>query len=158
LQEYAKERLDKFRSEFSKEPDTFNEFILFKELESAIGVSMEDWFEAHTKGDAKIMKVADEKVPLEKAEPVIKLFAVESIGFGSSFPELTEKMYRNSFENIDMDEWADARAHGLTISEEPSMLSLEEQEEIILQMVASYVSEYYPELLDSLDLKDYLTL
>jgi len=158
LQEHAKERLEKFRHELGKEPDTFNEFILFKELESAIGVSMEDWFEAHTKGNPKIMKVADEKVPLEEAEPVIKLFAAQGIGFGSSFPELTEKMYRNTFENIDLDVWADARAHGLAISEKPTMLSLEEQEEIVLQMVAAYTSEYYPELLDSLELRSYLAI
>ena len=156
LQEQAKERLEKFRNELGKEPDTFNEFILFKELESAIGVSMEDWFEAHTKGNTKIMKVADEKVPLKKAEPNIKWFGLEGIGFGSSFPELTEKMYRNTFEKIDRDSWIEARKHGLAISEEPTIISLEEQEEIVLQMVAGYASEYYPELLDPLDLRGYL--
>jgi len=156
LQEQAKERLDKFRNEVGKEPDRFDEFILFRELESAIGLSMEDWFKAYTEGDTKIMKAADEKVPLEEAEPVIKKFQLEGIGFGRSFPELTEKMYRNAFENIDMDAWADARAHGLAISEKPTMLSLEEQEEIVLQMVAGYASEYYPELIDSLDLRQYL--
>jgi hypothetical protein len=156
LQEQAKERLEKFRNELGKEPDRFDEFILFRELEGAIGLNMEDWFKAFTEGDTKIMRVADEKVPLDKAEPVIKKFQLEGIGFGSSFPELTEKMYRNTFENIDTDTWADARAHGLAISEKPTMLSLEEQEEIVLQMVASYTLEYYPELLDSLNLNDYL--
>lgn len=158
LQEEATKRFVKFKNEVGNEPDTFNKFILFRELESAIGLGMEDWFKAYTEGDTKIMKVADEKVPLEKAEPVIKKFQLEGIGFGSSFPELTEKMYRNAFENIDMDAWADARAHGLAISEKPTIISLKEQEEIVLQMVAAYTAEYYPELLDPLDLRDYINI
>jgi len=130
LQEQANERLEKFRNEIGKEPDTFNEFILFRELESAFGLSMADWFEAHSAGNTKIMKAADEEVSLEKAEPSIKLFGLEGIGFGSSYIELTENMYRNTYENIDMNAWADARAHGLAISEKPTIISLEEQEEI----------------------------
>lgn len=156
LQKQAKERLDTFRNEVGKEPDTFNEFILFKEFESAIGLSMEDWFKAYADGNTRIMRVADEKVPLEKAEPVIKEFQLEGIGFGSSFPELTEKMYRNAFENIDMDLWSKHRAHGLAIPEKPTIISLEEQEEIVLQMVATYTSEFYSELLDPLDLRGYI--
>lgn len=158
LQEQAKKRLDKFRSDVGKEPDRFDEFILFREFEGAIGLSMEDWLKAHTEGDTKIMKAANEKVSLEKAEPIIKMFGVEGIGFGGSFPELTERMYRNAFENVDMEAWADARAHGLAISEKPTLLTLEEQEKLVLQMTAVYASEYYPELLDPLDLRGYLVV
>jgi hypothetical protein len=154
LQTQAKGRLDKFRNEVGKEPDRFDEFILFREFEN-IGVSLTGWFGDKEK-TKETLKACDEKVPLEKAEPVIKEFQLEGIGFGSSFPELTEKMYRNAFENIDMDAWADARAHGLAIPEKPTKISLEEQEEIALQMVAAYASEYYPELLDTLDLRGYL--
>jgi len=156
LQEEATKRLVKFKNEVGNEPDTFNKLIFFRELESAIGLGMEDWFKAYTEGDTKIMKIADKKVPLEKAEPSIKWFGLEGIGFGSSFPELTEKMYRNSYENIDIDVWAKHRAHGLAIPEKPTIISLEEQEEIVLQMVAAYTSEYYPELLDPLDLRGYI--
>ena len=153
LQEQAKERLDKFRNEVGKEPSTFTEFILFREFESATGMSLTGWF-GNKKETKKLLKACDEKVPLEKAEPVIKEFQLEGIGFGSSFPELTEKMYRNSFENIDMDVWSKHRACGLAISEKPTIISLEEQEDIVLNMVATYASEYYPELLDPLDLRE----
>jgi len=153
LQEQAKERLEKFRNELGKEPDTFNEFILFKELESAIGVSMEDWFEAHTKGNTKIMKVADEKVPLEQAQHGMRMCGLAGIGFGIAFPELTERMCRNATENIDMDKWSKARAYGLAIPEKPDIVSFEEREESILQIVAAYTAEFYPELLDPLDLR-----
>ena len=160
LQEEAAKRLSNFRSEVGKEPDTFTEFILFRELESAIGLSMKDWLKANTKGkiigNKKIMKVADEKVPLEEAVPSVSMFGLEGIGFGSSFPELTEEMYRNSFENIDMDLWSKHRAVGLAIPEKPDVLNLEEQEKAVLQMVAAYTAEYYPELLDPLDLRGYI--
>ncbi len=156
LQDMAREHLEKFRNEVGKEPDTFNEFILFKELESAIGLSMKDWFKAYADGNTRIMRVADEKVPLEKAEPSIKLFGLEGVGFGISFPELTEKMYKNSYESIDMDMWSNHRAHGLAIPEKPIIISLEEQEKAVLRMVAAYASEYYPELLDLLDLGSYI--
>lgn len=155
LQECAQKRLEKFRNEVGKDPDRFDEFILIREFESTTGLSLTS-FEAYARGNKKILKACDEKFPLEKAEPYIKMFGIEGIGFGSSFPELTEKMYRNAFEKIDMDVWARARAHGLAIPEKPTIISLEEQEETVLQMVAAYTSEYYPELLESLDLRSHL--
>ena len=72
LQEQARQRLFKFINEVGEEPDTFHEFILFKELASAIGLSMKDWFEASTNGNPKIEKEASTKIPLEMAEPGIK--------------------------------------------------------------------------------------
>lgn len=155
LQEEAKNRLEQFVNEVGKEPNTFFEFILIKELEKA-GINIGDSFEAYMHGDKSVIKAADEKVPLQAAEPIIKKFQLEGIGFGSAFPELTEKLYRNTFEKVDRDSWVEARKYGLAISEEPTIISLEEQEEIVLQMVAGYASEYYPELLDTLDLRQYL--
>ena len=66
------------------------------------------------------------------------------------------KVYRNTCENIDTNAWSEARAHGLAIPETPTIISLEEQEKIVLQIVATYASEHYPELLDPLDLNGYL--
>lgn len=153
LRELAKKRLDTFRSEVGKEPDTFFEFIRDRELESAIGLSLTDSLEAYIGGNKEIMKALNEKVPLVRAEPFIKAFGLEGIGFGGSFPKLTERMYRNAYEGIDTDLWSEARAHGLAIPEKPAIVSLEEREETMLQMVAAYASEYYPELLDPLDLR-----
>lgn len=156
LRNEAKKRLDTFRSEVGKEPDTFFEFIQLRELERTIGLSLNDALKAYSGGDKRIMKALDDKVPLKEAEPHIKIFGLEGIGFGNSFPQLTERMYRNLHENIDMHVWSDARAHGLAIPEKPTQMTLEEQEEQILQMVAAYTSEYYPELLDPLDLRGHL--
>jgi hypothetical protein len=155
LQEKSKQRLEKFETEVGKQPDRFDEFILFRELESA-GLSVKDAFEAYRQGNRKIMKAYDKRVSLKEAEPTIKMFTLEGIGFGTFFPELTEKMYRNAYEKIDADAWSEARAHGLAISEKPTIISLEEQEQTVLGMVAAYTAEYYPELLDPLDLKGHL--
>jgi len=151
VQQEAKQRLEKFRNEVGKEPDTFFEFIQLRELGSTIGLSLADFCEAY--GNKKLMKVFDEKWQVEKAEPFIKLFGYEGIGFGSLFPELTEKMYRNAYENIDMDVWFEARAYGLVIPEKPTIESFEEREQLVLLMVALYAQAYYPELLDPLDLQ-----
>lgn len=80
------------------------------------------------------------------------------IGFGSSFTELTVRMYRNTYENINvnMKEWAEARSYGLNIPEKPDFIPLEEREKEILATVAGYTGEFYPELLDPLDLRSYL--
>jgi hypothetical protein len=144
LQEQAKTRLKKFGGE----PSSFYIFFISGELEK-LGLSLSS--------DLKVLKKAfKEKWSLKTTEPFIKIFGLEGIGFGSSFPELTEKMYRNSYENIDMDVWTKHRAHGLAIPEKPTIISLEEQEKTVLQMVAAYASEYYPELLDPLDLRGYI--
>ena len=156
LQDDAKNRLQKFKDDVGREPNTFNEFILFRELEKAIGLSLEESFKACTRGDKKAIKIANEQVSLAEAERVIKCFGLEGIGFGSCFPDLTEKMYRTSFENPDKDWWAKAAARGLVFSQKPEIITLESQEETVLKIVAAYTSEYYPELLDPLDLRGYL--
>ena len=156
LRNEAKKRLDTFRSEVGKEPETFFEFIQLRELERTIGLSLNDALKAYSGGDKRIMKALDDKVPLKEVEPYIKFLGLEGIGFGNSFPQLTERMYRKAHEFIDMDVWSKWRAHGLAIPEKPTQMTLEEQEALILQMVAAYTSEYYPELLDPLDLRGHL--
>ena len=152
----AKERLEEFRNQTSKEPDTFSELIFERELEKATGLSLFDSFEAYKHRDKRILKVFDEKMPLEQAQDIMRMFGLAGIGFGIAFPELTERICRNSTENIDMDKWSEARAYGLAIPEKPDIVSFEEREESILQIVATYTAEFYPELLDPLDLKGYI--
>lgn len=142
LQRLARERLEKF----GKEPTSFINFVMSTELEK-VGLSL-------TASNFKTLKKAmEEKWPLAKTEPFIILRGEEGIGFGSCFPELTEKMWRRTYEAIDMDQWSEARAYGLTLPEKPPKMSFEEQEQNVLEMVATYVSEYYPELVDPLGLR-----
>jgi hypothetical protein len=152
VQEKAKERLEKFKNEVGREPDVFSEFILSRELESATGLSLTDINQAD--GMEKLAKVRQEKWPIEKAEPFIKAFGYEGIGFGSLYPKLTEKMCRNASKNIDRDKLLGARDDGLTIPGTPTVTSFEQRERSILLMVALYAQVYYPELLESLGLQE----
>jgi hypothetical protein len=149
LRDEPQKRLDAFRDETGKEPDTFFHFILFKELNQSLGLRPNDSFATFKN---ELVKACDEKVPAG-IELDVDVWGSQGIGFGSSFPELTERMYRNGHERIGMDVWSKARAHGLAIPEKPTVLSLEEQEQTVLQMVAVYASIYYPELLAPLDLQ-----
>ena len=173
-QDQAKERLDVFNSEAGREPRSFLEFILIEEFAKAIedkelrqklkGVMAEMPGRLLQKGGAgeweigllkevsvpvsergKIAKALQKKVRLQTAEWDMGTFGQEGIGFGGSFPELTEKMYRNLHEN-------------LAILDRTAIVDLEKREENILQIVAIYASEYYPELIDPLDLGDYIDI
>ena len=143
-------RLDAFRNEAGKEPDTFFDFILVKELRDSLGLSPNDSFATYK---ARVAKAYDEKVPLQETELNVQMFGLEGIGFGIAFPELTERMYRNAYEQIDSDIWSEAREAGLAIPESPTVVSYEEWEQPVLQMVAAYASKYYPELLKPLNLR-----
>lgn len=151
LQERARARLAKFRNEVGGEPDTFDEFILSGGLKG-VGLIPTKGRESYTHEDKKID--FNMKVPSEIAEYGMKTCLLEGICFGGSFPELTERMYEKA-KNAE-DAWTDTWAHGLAIPKELTAMSFEEAEENILQIVAAYASEYYPELLDPLDLRNYL--
>ena len=56
----------------------------------------------------------------------------------------------------EMDTWIRTWARGLTIPKGLAPMSPGEGEEEVLKMVASYTSEYYPELLDSLNLRKFI--
>lgn len=157
MQTEAKKRLTAYTVEKGKEPKNFIEFIWWKELEEAVGLSMEECFEALRNKDRRITKAFSEKWSLNKFEFDIKIYFVEGMAFGSIYPKKTEMLYRNAYEKKDTEAWSKVDESGLHIAEKPSMPSLEEQEDIILQMLAAYTSTYYPELLGSLKLKPYLS-
>jgi hypothetical protein len=156
----AKKNLEKFINEFGREPETFGDFISYRSVENllrnkGIRLSAKDAAKAYARGDKKIKKIFDEKVDLEGSKEYMLIMLRQGIQFGSSFPELTEKMYRKAYkENRDF--WSGGELHGLTIPEELRPWSLEDTQRAILQMVAAYTSEYYPELLDPLDLRGYI--
>jgi len=163
IQSEAKDRLKKFTEEKGKEPDTFNDFIAFKDLEEAakvMGLSIdEDAYYQDPKSHLKNLgKLYGHELALDDVYKNILNCGLYGIGFGSSFPELTVRMYKNTYENINvnMKEWAEARSHGLNIPEKPDFIPLEERNKEILQNVAGYTAEFYPELLDLLDLRGYI--
>jgi hypothetical protein len=155
----ARMNLKRFINEFGREPDNFGDFWSYRHVENrlrneGISLSAEDAIEAYARGDRRIKKIFDEKIGLEGIEQIMMPPLLQGIHFGSSFPELTEKMYRKAYEE-DRDFWA-SKWRGVTIPEDFKVMSLEETQRAVLQMVAAYTSQYYPELLDSLGLRDYI--
>ena len=143
IQKEAKNRLHKL----AEVPNSFFDLFVLTDL-ALYGMSFETPIN-------ELKKRFDEKIPLDDVVPIIVVSGTEGIGFGSAFPELTEKFYRNYHENIDMSEWSRWHNLGLAISEKPDVIAFEEQQQIVLAMVASYARDHYPDLVQKLDLSSY---
>ena len=162
LQDVSSDRLNRFRNEVGEEPKSFYHFISMREYDSvlvrAFGLPLDELIllAARSREIKEVKKIFDREVPLEVATDNARIYGLEGIGFGSSFPELTVSMCKNACENIDMDEWTKAREIGVETPERPDIVTFEEREEAVLQTLAAYTSEFYPELLDPLDLRGYI--
>lgn len=77
---------------------------------------------------------------------------VTGISFGVNFPELMERMWQHDYEMVSQKSWTEARKVGVDLHEEATILRLEEMEQQVLVEVAAYVMEYYPELVNPLNL------
>lgn len=155
----ARKNLEAFRNQHGYEPPTFLDFGFFSSIEhflqsERIELTPHEAFQAYVNGDRKVKKLKkllDAEVDAKGIGQEIIIMFLQGIQFGSSFPQLTETMYRSAFED-DMDFWDHSPAHGLVIPKEMRAKTLEETQKSFLPIVASYVSQYYPELLDSLGL------
>ena len=147
----AKKRLEEHKRDNSgKEPQTFSLFILCTEYQSKTY-----WLDLN----------AGAEVSLSDIEPYILSLVLEGIVFGTIFPELTEKMNRKFYDSIevDWDTWTPFDAprplmlpkHIYALPGEPTILSLEGQEQTLLQVVGWYTANLYPELVESLNLGHY---
>ena len=162
LKEDARKRLNQFKREREKEPDSFKELLFDTELTRMM------------RSSPKMLK---DKASEEDVYAFFERWGAAGIGFGSFFPELTERMYRSYYEStVGEETWAwwgaskRAGGWGLKLPKEPTpsagldsdlkklfkVMKLEERERQILRTVAAYTSEYYSELLDPLDLRGYL--
>ncbi len=149
LQDLAAKRIDKY----GREPERFYDFFMKTEYEKA-GVSWPAMLDAGGRVDLDAMKrVRKEKIPLDQADQTLRMFVLEGIGFGAKFPELTERMWRQTYETFDLEVWDDARRHGVDVPEEPTPIPLEQQEQEVLAQVAVYATEHFPELVEPLGLR-----
>ncbi len=101
----------------------------------------------------KMRELAKRKIRLGVALQQADIWLLAGISFGTTFPELTERMWRQEYEKHDPEAWAFWRRHGLDIPEKFTPLPLEEMEQQVLAEVTSYVTEYFPELVDPLSLR-----
>jgi len=180
MQKSEKKRLEDFKKEHGGKPDTFADFIYWPLWESATGLTLDDLFKpsgTETRERKRkrisdiIQKKLGAKVPPEEAHSRICRFLIKGLGFGSAFPELTAKMFKNVYvcKKNDEELWNITKTLGFStpidLSKRISLPTtkwrpptLKENDRIVLGTVAFYTSQYYPELLDSLDLSYYLYL
>ena len=131
----AEAQLADFKKEYGNEPSRFGDFIHGELFKGAIGLRLIDCAEVliHDKKRYKeikrtVDKKAQQKVVLsqEAIYGVLTNYSHRGIGFGIKFPALTKKMA--SF--------------------------VDRAEELLL--LAAYTQEFYPELIDDLELRDYI--
>lgn len=180
MQKSEKKRLDDFKKEHGGKPDTFADFIYWPLWESTTGLTLNDLFapsgaETREKKQKRISDIIQNKlgakILLEEAQSKISKFLIKGLGFGSAFPELTAKMFNNVYvcKKNDEELWNITKTLGfatpIDLSKRISLPTtkwrpptLKQNERIVLGTVAFYTSQYYPELLDSLDLSYYLHL
>jgi len=180
MQKSEKKRLDDFKKEHGRNPDTFADFIYWPLWERDTGLTLDDLFkpsgtESRERKRKRISDIIQKKLGAkvlpEEAQSRISLFLIKGLGFGSAFPELTAKMFKNVYvcKKNDEELWNITRSLGFATSIDVSKRislpttkwrppTLKKNERIVLGTVAFYTSQYYPELLDSLDLSYYLYL
>jgi len=131
--------------EYGREPDSFVDFFMQTEFRR-VGLKC---------GDPNDMKRADKgKIPLGAGEGHLKMFMLEGTGFGASFPELMERMWRQTYETERDSEMRAALIRaGLDVPQEWTALPLKQREQEVLLQVAAYATEYYPELVEPLGLR-----
>jgi len=178
IQEEGKKRLDEFKKEHRDEPETFSDFVYWPLWEKSTGLTFDEVYKpepcdietrkrTRKRLSSIIQKQLSKKIPILEAQPLISRYLLEGIGFGSISPKLTETMYKNTYEKTDEEFQRISRELGFSTPEDLSRRvglptpedgtpTLKEREDIILQAVATYTAEYYPELIDPLDLRDYI--
>jgi len=180
MQKTEKKRLDDFKKEHGGKPDTFADFIYWPLWESTTGLTLNNLFTpsgAETRERKRkrisgiIQKKLGAKVLPEEAHSRISRFIIKGLNFGSAFPELTAKMFKSVYvcKKNDEELWNITKTLGfatpIDLSKRISLPTtkwrpptLKQNERVVLGTVAFYTSQYYPELLDSLDLSYYLHL
>jgi hypothetical protein len=149
--EDAKKNLEEFIRKYGKEPDTFWDFVFFNGLEDildnkGVKISPKEAFEAYFSEDGKVGALFDAQADNERIGNYLITMLLHGIQFGSSFPELTERMFENhhrlGIESLSVI-WKD-----LDVPLELRAKSLEETDRAWEKIAAQYVSKYYPERVD----------
>jgi len=99
-----------------------------------------------------------ERVPLKEVLSKRRLdeWLAWGVGFGATYPQLLEELWAKDFTEVDEEAWKLARHYGVALPEHPTPLPLEDVEEDILADTATYTQMYFPELLDSIGLRERL--
>lgn len=143
LRKVASDGIRYYRDYHRKEPESLLDLLL-----TSFAPREVDFRDFH-----KAKGLAKKKIRLGTALQQSDSWLFVGISLGAIFPELTERMWRQSYETADHESWARAWRAGLNIPKEFTPLPLEEMEHEVLVEVASYTSEYFPDLVDPLNLR-----
>ena len=141
----ARNRLEKY----GEQPRTFTIFVLQTDLDILVGKKLEDL------EPKDFVKIGEKKLSPNEANrwlSLIETSMIEGIMFGSLYPDLTHTMLVNKYEKIDVDSWKEARKYGVTLSEKPPQITVEDKEKEAVEMARDYVMEYHPGLIADLSL------
>jgi len=143
LRKVASDGMAYYRNCYQKEPESFLDLRL-----TSFAPPEVDFRDLQ-----KMRKLAKRKIRLGVALQQSDAWLLVGISFGATFPELTEGIWKQEYEKDDPEAWTFARIHGLDIPEKFTPLPLEEMEQQVLVEVTSYVTEYFPELVEPLSLR-----
>lgn len=151
VQGSARERLGEYQRTFGEEPISLDTFISATEYQR-IGLTMPIGRRSNSTNSRKeIAKVRDGKLRLKDIDMTMQFQLLEGIGFGSLFPDLTERMYRQANDYVDVNEWELAQKR-LGITASLPVITLEDEEQSVLGLVAAYANVYFPKLIEPLNL------
>jgi hypothetical protein len=94
-------------------------------------------------------QINQQRLPMNFVFKQLQLAVTTGIGFGSAFPDLTEQLWHDQYEQtVGSDDWTRLMKAGLDIPEEPpSPMSLSDKQGQLRSIVEQYVSEARPDLL-----------
>ena len=106
-----------------------------------------EFSEKQTKKSLKsIKKAAHEKVigneRLNSCATFLEMTFAQGVGFGSCWPDWTEQLYRDSYEKIDMETSQEASLYGVNLSTTPTVLTLEDREDELLDALSEFTKQY----------------
>ena len=136
----AKERLNKFAGN----PTNFPVFVITTDLDMYFGATLDDY-----------MRLANNKFKRNEGERLLQIVntsMIEGIMFGSIYPDLTLDILKNEYENIDMENWEEARKYGVSLPESPSIKTVADKENETTVLFKDYLTEYHPGLIKELQL------
>ena len=97
-------------------------------------------------------RLSGSKIRLGEALPWVNIWGLKGLAFGVTYPELTAELWRAVYETADP-HWEMMRQAGLDIPDVQPHLPLQEMEHLVLLQVADYAFQYFPELVEPLDLR-----
>jgi hypothetical protein len=90
-------------------------------------------------------KLANRNIRLGIALQQLDSWLFVGISLGASLPDLTERMWQQSYETVNQDSWSLAYRAGVNIPKEFTPLPLQEAEQEVLLEVTSYATTHFPD-------------